>query len=79
MLCKHDATGDSLAVLVGGDDSQPVPDIVLLKELLGQVFEVPAARREIQHRPSGTLPRQFRCVESKKNKPLGLPLRHVNL
>lgn len=41
--CKDDL----LAVLVGCNDSEPIPDIVLLQELLCQVFEIPAPADEL--------------------------------
>lgn len=30
------------AILVGGDDAQPIPDVVLLEVPLGEVLQIPA-------------------------------------
>ena len=42
---KRGVVRHSLAFLVGGDDSEPIPDVVLLEELLCQVLEIPAQAR----------------------------------
>ena len=39
-----------VGVFVGGDDSQPITEVVLLKVFLGEVFQIPVCgRREDTH------------------------------